>query len=269
MNHWHKCRRWERRKLRCPYLGVVHEEIEDDDDDDDDQDDDDTIDKIPVPGRKKQPPKQDPVSDEWVKEFTKEAEKWVQEPIPQVPVKPPQPALPPAQPVYPEPTKVPAPVPEYAPIPQLFPTPALKPLEAPYRAGALPYQPAAVLAPLMQQSFEGVYKAGNTSTATVAKGLADGLYKAPRPTATQVPSPYYGRGPDVAAKPVAATVEAQLAKQVSEYIYKPIQQPSVLDKVVTKVKPLSPYLMGAAAVAGGGGFIFNWAAKLKSMTGGF
>ncbi len=47
MIHWHRCRRWWRHGLECPYSSLVEHE------DDDEEDGDPDLEKIPVPGKKK------------------------------------------------------------------------------------------------------------------------------------------------------------------------------------------------------------------------
>lgn len=263
MKHWHKCVRWTRRGLACPYVGPIHDDILDDDEDDDDQDDDDqTIDKLPVPARKtaKTPTKQ--FIQKQAEGILKESEAWNQAPLPVPKVGP---VLPPAVsvPYLPGPKVQAAPVPQYAT--QLFPPAATSIPEGGYKAGAQ-VSPGAVMAPLMQQGFDALYKAGNPKLATAPSTLAKGLQKTPAPTLpTYYPTPYYSKGPELQLKPALATIESQLSTAVATY--KPISQPSALKKFTTKIEPLSPYLLGAAGIAGAGGFFFNWAGRLNSMFG--
>jgi hypothetical protein len=273
VKHWHRCKRWTDRKLRCPYSGGIHDELKDDDDDDEDTAEDEftfpEVVKVPVPGKRKEEAKV--TLEEQVVKILEEAEAWNQEPIGQEPIPAPPPPLVPPGKKMPEPTIPTAPVPVQKPFPKFFPEPALAPvIEGAYKAGAPAFKPAMALAPLMQQAMEGLYKAG-ASTSLSPASLAKGLYQAPTPVSpTFYPPLYYGKGPDVALKPVLASVEKALAQAVATY--KPIEQPSPLSTFIENVKPyVKPAVVGATAAgaAGAGGFFFNWAARLKSMSGGF
>lgn len=262
MRHWHKCRRWTIRGLQCPLVGPRHEELSDEEDDEGEEGE-----KFPVlvPAKAKTPSDpQGKVVQAQIVEILKEAEAWQQVPEPKYV---PEPVLPPPArraPKRPAPTVPEAPRPVVSPVPLLFAAESL-PDRKVYVPPATP-PVAAVVEALIQPAFEGLYKAGITDPVRAAKAVADGLVKAPAPTTAPTPPPvYYGRGPEEALKPVAASVETALAASVATY--KPITQPSAISTFIENVQPyVKPAVIGATA-AGAGGFFFNWASRLKTMQG--